>query len=88
MGELSRVDWSDNVPETCGRLPCISGIGYSVQFAKLSLPSNIFCGLLHLHAGPTLISQANLESGFVGFFVLLHILYVRYRTYMGLFCQE
>jgi hypothetical protein len=84
MGELWRVGWSDDVPETCGRLPSISGICYSVQFARLSLPSNIFCGLLHLHVETNCIFQASLESGFIEFFVLLHILYVRYHTFRAL----
>jgi hypothetical protein len=49
------------------RIICLNRVGvsrvwYLVQFAGPSLLSKIFCGLLHMHVGLILISQANLES--------------------------
>jgi hypothetical protein len=45
---LSWADRSDDLPERCGRIPCIS---YLVQSARPSLSSNTFCGLLRTLVG-------------------------------------
>jgi hypothetical protein len=45
------------VEQRHGQIPCISCGWCLVQSARLSILSNIFSGLLHVHVGPVLIFE-------------------------------
>jgi hypothetical protein len=75
----SWVDWLDGLSETCWRIPCISCMWCLVQSARLSLHSNIFCGLLHMHVGLILIFSSRPC-------VKLYLCSLMYTSKVCLFC--